>query len=219
MKRSGSAGFTLLELLVSMALLSLILLGTASALRSMAQAENRIDNRIEQADIQRGTAQFLSQVLGRVSTRRGPAGPAQPEGEWPFRAEANALTWVGVLPSHHGGGGRQFFRLGLESQSEGAALVVRFQPWEPDTPLLAGGGGESRVLVPNVTGWRMQFLDSRQQPVVWRDDWLLGSHVPAVARLLIVADGRAWPDIVIPLRAMPSGLGNTGQATFGGSSD
>ncbi|MBN9342147.1 MAG: prepilin-type N-terminal cleavage/methylation domain-containing protein, partial [Comamonadaceae bacterium] len=33
----GSAGFTLVELLVAMALLSLLMLGMASALRSMAQ--------------------------------------------------------------------------------------------------------------------------------------------------------------------------------------
>ena len=63
-------GFTLVELLVVMALLSLLMLGLVSALRTMAQTEERIDGRLAQADEFRVTTAFVQEILGQISIRR-----------------------------------------------------------------------------------------------------------------------------------------------------
>ena len=45
-QKSGAAGFTLLEVLVVMSLLSLVMLGMGSALRTTAQTGERVDHRL-----------------------------------------------------------------------------------------------------------------------------------------------------------------------------
>ena len=65
--RSALQGFTLVELLVTMALLSLLMLGMASALRTMAQTEERVDARLAKADEFRVATGFLRSIVGRGS--------------------------------------------------------------------------------------------------------------------------------------------------------
>ena len=65
-----SHGFTLLELLVSMALLSLVMAGMLSVISSMAQAQDRVEQRLNATDELRVTAAFVEKALGRISTRR-----------------------------------------------------------------------------------------------------------------------------------------------------
>ena len=69
-KASLSGGFTLVEMLVALTLMSLVMLGMASAIRTMAQTEERIDVRVDRADEMRVASGFIRSVLGRLSTRR-----------------------------------------------------------------------------------------------------------------------------------------------------
>ena len=69
-KRMG--GFTLVEVLVVMSLLSLVMLAMGSALRTTAQTEERVDQRLQRADEMRLAADFLRSILGRVSARKVP---------------------------------------------------------------------------------------------------------------------------------------------------
>ena len=62
-------GFTLVEMLVVLVLLSLIMLAVVSALRSVAQGSDRADARFERLDDERITRDFLRGVLARVSAR------------------------------------------------------------------------------------------------------------------------------------------------------
>ena len=62
-------GFTLVELLVTMALLSILMLGMASALRTMAQTEERVDTRLTEADEFRVATGFLRPCLRTKESR------------------------------------------------------------------------------------------------------------------------------------------------------
>lgn len=57
-------GFTLVELLVTMALLSILMLGMASALRTMAQTEERVDTRLTETDEFRVATGFFANYFG-----------------------------------------------------------------------------------------------------------------------------------------------------------
>ena len=63
-------GFTLLELLVVMGLLSAVMLALGAALRTIAQSEDRVDRRLAQADELRVASAFIRTTLGRVSARK-----------------------------------------------------------------------------------------------------------------------------------------------------
>ena len=133
MTHSPRRGFTLVEMLVVLVLLSLIMLAVVSALRSVAQGSDRADARFERLDDERITRDFLRGVLARVSARRvtspGRSGPL-------FEGASDHVAWVGVMPARYGAGGRTFFRLSIEQQEEGSALVLRYLPWadQPQFP-------------------------------------------------------------------------------------
>ena len=59
-------GFTLIEVLVVISLLSLLMLAMGSALRTTAQTEERVDQRLQRTDEIRVASGFLRSVLGRV---------------------------------------------------------------------------------------------------------------------------------------------------------
>lgn len=63
-------GFTLVELLVVITLLSLVMLALGSALRTTAQTEERVDRRMLRTDELRVANGFLRSVLGRVSLQK-----------------------------------------------------------------------------------------------------------------------------------------------------
>jgi general secretion pathway protein J len=216
--RTGAAGFTRVELLVVMTLMSLIALAMAGAMRTMAQVEGRVDARLLRTDDLRVAAGFIRSTLGRVSLRKLEPPPPLGQNLYLFAAGPEALTWVGVMPARPGAGGRNVFRLALETVESGPALVIRFAPM-PDTAAIPDWtGAESRVLLQEVTGFSIAYQDGRQSPAEWLAQWSVPDRLPARVKLSVQTSSGGWPDLVIPLRVLPAGARGTG-ATFGGGGD
>ncbi len=120
--RSLARGFTLIELLVVMTMVSLIALAMAGAMRTMAQTEARVDERLLRADDFRVASHFIRSTLGRVSMKRVEPPPPLGANLFVFTPQAQALSWVGVMPARPGAGGRSAFRLALEGPSNPLSL-------------------------------------------------------------------------------------------------
>lgn len=190
-------GFTLLELLVVMSLLSLVMLGMGSALRSMAQVETRVDARLARTDEMRVATDFLRSVLARVSARRGAPSAAGPDAHY-FSGSANEVWWLGVMPARFGIGGMHHFRLGIEP----AGLVLRYQAWrgeaKPDW-----GRADSLVLVAGATHLAMTFEDESRTPSRWVDAWAMADTMPQRVALSVTAPSGPWPAVVVNMRRLP----------------
>lgn len=223
--RTTARGFTLVEVLVAVSLLSVLMLALASAFRTMAQTESRVDERAARTDDQRVAADLLRQVLGRVSARRITAPGVEGGFAVPFQALPQAIEWAGILPARPGVGGRTWFRLQVEPGPAGDALVLRFAPWDPAQPTPPDPSqAESRVLVP--TQASLQVFAEGQPPAgaplaTWPQGWVEGwpprGHLPERLRLRIADAHGPWPDVVIPVHGMSQGS-NTGDGfTIGGS--
>jgi general secretion pathway protein J len=209
-------GFTLVEILVVMSLLSVIMLALGSALRTLAQTEERIDQRLARADEMRVAVGFMRSTLERVSARKVVAPPPGTTGVL-FAAATDSVAWIGVMPARYGAGGRYFFRLGLEAVDTDRALVIRFMPWT-DTPNFPDWArAESRVLVRHVTGLTIRFQDGQPSPPQWSVDWTANDRLPDQLQLEIQTASGAWPAVTFPMRAMPTGDPNLGGAAFGAS--
>ena len=149
-------GFTLLEVLVVMALLSIIMLAMMSALRSVGQGSDRVQERLQRLDDQRVSVAFLRSVLGRVSGRQ----VVRPVGTGPlFEGAADHVAWVGVMPARHGFGGRFFFRLGMEPASQGQALVLRFVPWADQSEFPDWSSAAFQTIFANVQSVVLRYED------------------------------------------------------------
>lgn len=212
-------GFTLVEMLVVIALMSLLMLGMVSALRTMAQTEERMDRRSERADEIRIANGFLRTTLGRISTRR--IKEVQREGDSPyfFTGQSDAVAWVGIMPARHGAGGRYFFRLALETvQEDPSVLVIRFIPWDGGGLSLDWNRAESRVLARRVKSLALSYEDGRQPVPAWMADWSRVDSLPARIRINVETWDGAWPLWVIAMRALPSSE-RSGGGTFSSGSE
>lgn len=215
--RPAAAGFTLVELLVVISLLSLVMLAMGSALRTTAQTEERVDARLRKVDELRVADNFLRSVLGRVSMRKRLGIIAVNESPYFFAGRPQEMVWVGVMPARYGAGGRFFFRLGLENAPGGQALVLRYLPFTQGGDMPDWGRAESYVLVPAVTGFDIRFEDAAPEPPQWGAPWTLTDRLPQRVAFQIRTATDAWPDIVVPMRTLPSSDQSMGGAVFGGS--
>ena len=213
------SGFTLIEVLVVMSLLSLVMLAMGSALRTTAQTEERIDQRLQRTDELRVADGFLRSILGRVAARKVPSPVEQGASEFIFNAQPGQLTWVGVMPARYGAGGRHHFRLQLQDTSAGQrALVLQFTPWLDDALPPDWGQASSHALVQGVQSLALQYEDAQPEPPVWTPQWTVSDRLPQRAILLLQTGAGPWPAIVIPLRLLPgSDPDASGRAVFGGS--
>ena len=210
------SGFTLVEILVAMALMSVVMLALGAAMRTIAQTEGRVDQRLEQADEMRVAASFLSATLERISPRKNAAVTQVGSSLYLFAGAPNAVMWVGVMPARYGAGGRYFFRLALESQGPNRALVIRFAPWSASSRLsglgrgrVPGSGGRCDWLWPGIRrrGWLECRLGGRNGP--------MRSGFPSRIRISLRTPAGDWPFLTIAMRQLPAGDNGRGGFSLG----
>ncbi len=209
-------GFTLVESLVAMALLSVVALALVGVMRSIAQTQTRLDARVASADEMRATASLLKRIVERVviAPRSGPVG-AVPDAKQ-FDGNAQALIWTGIMPAGYGVSGKHRFLLRSEVLQEGTSLVLRFAPAEdldktPDWSL-----ADSRVLVKGLVGWRIDYLDDRREPPGVQESWPTSNSLPARLVLHIQTAAGNWPDLVLPVREVSAPMAPSGPFVAGG---
>ncbi len=208
--RSRLRGFTLLELLVVMSLLSIIMVGLVSALRTMAQTESKIDQRLQRLDEIRVARYFLQQTLSRVYALAHDEPGATGKKIIPFVATSDSLSWVGIMPARPNVGGRHFFRLKIEATDSGHELVLRFSPWQSDIVFPDWSKAESRILIHGIEQLTLQAQglppegrDKAQGwPSGWQSGWPVADGLPETVGLRLVDGQGDWPEWNITLHAL-----------------
>jgi general secretion pathway protein J len=211
-RRRAARGFTLVEVLVAMTLLSLVMLALGAALRTMGQTEQRVDLRLQRSDEARVATQFLSSVLGRVSARKSAVPTAAGTSLYLFSGAPGAVAWIGVMPARHGAGGRYYFRLAPETLAGGQALVLRFVPWTPDSGFPDWSAAQSRVLAADVSSLSLSYADAMG---TWADGWAQADKLPARVRLDLQTGAGRWPPLIVPMRTLPAADGGRGGFSLG----
>lgn len=210
-------GFTLIEVLVVMTLLSLVVLALGSALRTTAQTEERVDQRLARNDDVRVVTGFLQSVLGRISGQKRQGIASADENPYLLSAGPQELVWAGVMPARFGVAGRQFFRLALAEAGGKRALVLQFLPLEEAVLPAAWDQAATEVLVRDVAAFALQYQDAGQDRPEWLSAWSSKDRLPTHVLVSIDAGGVAWPPLVVAMRPLiASDPSATGTATFGG---
>jgi general secretion pathway protein J len=203
-------GFTLVEVLVAMTLLSLVMLVLGSSIRSMGASAERIDARSASTDQMRVATGFVREVVGRASAQ-----PLEAPGVGLlFAAAPDSVNWIGVMPARFGAAGRHFFRLATESLADGnTGLVLRFVPWRTeDKQMPDWSRADSRVLVRDVTAFALSY-DGDGFEQNWAPTWPADARkLPPRMKLSLAVKGAEWPPIVVAIHPLPAGQG--GNARF-----
>jgi len=192
--RVSQAGFTLVEMLVALVLLSLVMLGLSSSLRGFAQAEVRIDQRVLRGETARALDGFLREIMGWVSGMRIPG----PEGAKPFVAlvgGANELVWLGMMPARQGVGGLHYLHLGIEQRERGPSLVLRYIPFKGKPALPDWSTSEAIDLAEDIEELQFQYMGEEKDG--WKSVWSSTEKLPSLMRLGLKGLGTSFPELVV----------------------
>jgi general secretion pathway protein J len=199
--RRGARGFTLLEVLASLALLAVLMVGVYSGIRTATVSVRAGTTLIERSDqirsaqrfLRRELAQSLSQPLGHTS-RGEPV---------VFVGTAREMRYVAPLPGYLGQLGPQLQRLRLVDDGAGGArleLSLALLPPDGRAPLPLG---EPQVLLDHILDGSFSYtgLDGEGAAVGWDQTWEDGRRLPKVVRVALRVGGtESWPQLQVPLR-------------------
>ena len=215
--KRGGFGFTLVEVLIALVLLSLLMLALTNAVSGMGQTQERVDAHVAASDDYRLATDWLRDTLGLISPRRYANNQVGAPSQIPFFDGANDhVAWIGVLPARFAVGGRHYLRLAVES----GALVLRYAPWTGAPTFDDWGAAQSLTLAAPVSGLALRYQDPATGN--WSTTWpppglsmqtppdLL---LPSAVRIDVDGVTPPWPLLVVAVRAAQTcgrGLGQFG---------
>jgi general secretion pathway protein J len=196
---SGTArGFTLVEVMVSLTILSLIMLATISALRTFGNTQVAVERSALRVDEIRSVSSFLRDTLEAavVSSSQGATlsvGPGSNIRPPPyFRGGAEFLEWKAPIMFGEAYGGVFIVRVAQEED----ALVLRWlEPTgreKAEEPNWAES--PSRVLLSDLDALQIFYRPEFGEP--WQEQWGEDDS-PALVRVSLRTGGRFWPDLVL----------------------
>lgn len=198
-----SRGFTLVEMLVALVVLSLISLGTLSAMSTLGSTQQKLTATTDRVDEMRQVGDFLRNTLRQAMPSPGQGGG----GTWANMApspsvqgDSSEMTWLAPLISVEGVSGLNRLRLYLDDST----LRLQFTPYRPGGDTFTWSGfDDGHVLVNQVEEFAIAYRTAAGEP--WLDA-LDDNHtaIPQAIRITLRARGRYWPDMIVaPDRSAP----------------
>ena len=195
-----ATGFTLVEVVITLAIMALIMLGLVSALATFGQSGSRAEAQVARVDDVRLVSAFLRVVLARspsaYSERGRGAGTIAL-----FDGQPRQLRWLGVMPARHGAGGLYLFRLFLGEGLGGAdALTLQYVTYSGGGLQVGWGSAPRKVLVSGVSGLEVRYRGAAPD-APWQTHWRHRKAPPELVQVLIASGKRDWPELVVRVRA------------------
>lgn len=201
-------GFTLVELLVAIALLALMATYSLGALTSLRQAE-RVVKQIEIKSEAEAAAFHLRQSI--ASARAVFANVRDEVALLSFDGSADSLEFVTVVNDELETGGLFRLRYALlpltSSQNSELAFVVWRTLFRPANANVAQArGGEPTVLMNGVNSLAFRYYGSSTLGGVpsWTNTWPKGEGLPSLVEVTVAFgtdDARTWPPFLVVVRA------------------
>jgi general secretion pathway protein J len=198
----AQAGFTLLELLVAIVLLSLLSLVLTSSLRFGLTAWARGAEHVERIDNELLAQEILRHIVGDAYPYFVTTDPTQGFGYVDFAGTSHSLRFLASAPAALGGRGRVRFTIALERGStRGGDLIVATVPELAD----ASAEPARKILMSNVESVAFAYFGrKRSDPApTWHDAWSGEPTLPQLVRVRVrlpSGHARLWPDLILAPR-------------------
>jgi general secretion pathway protein J len=193
-------GFTLVEALVAVALLSLLSVLVAGALRFGVAAWQRGGDASDRIDEIIHAENFLRGMIARAS----PHFIARPgeKGHVAFEGQARSLRFITEAPLAFDQAGRFVVILRAETKEAGTALLIESRP---ELAATDGKPGQAalRPLLEGLTGVTLAYFGAKSPRTAreWHRDWVREAELPELIRIDLSAMGAPLlePIIIRPM--------------------
>jgi len=194
-KAADEAGFTLVELLVALALFSLIMMLLFDNVRFGVQAWHHGSAHAEHVQQDLVAQDLLRRMIGNLYPMLVSDSGMEPRLD--FEGSKEAIRFLADAPLVANGGGRFRFKIFVERQQDRADLVMNA------TPELANAEDSAMtrrtVLLPDIDSTAFSYLDGAAG-APWQDDWTQRGELPRLIRIRVAfraGEGRQWPELLI----------------------
>lgn len=211
--RSKQPGFTLLEVLIGMSLLSVMMLLLFASLRICVQNWNAGEKKIAQVSQAAILQNFFRSKLHATLPLED---NFSEEKQFSFQGEEQQLQFVAAMPASASRLGLQLFILSLETSAEdkGLDLRVDIKPFFPQAEA-EEWGEEQVVILKNIQNLRFGYfgVDDLNGESVWQNEWLEKHTLPKLVSIDVeLTNGEVWPQVVVALKVNAAAAGaNSGR--------
>lgn len=195
-QRADSGGFSLIEVLVALALFSLLFLVLSDGLSLGVRALDRIEVAADRLEIRRSLDAALRRELETLHPGAGGTGE---QARIAFDGEATAMSFLSLGPP--GAPGLARLRLRFEASPQGRRLVLeRFPAFGS-----AQAPTETTILADQVQGFALAYYGALGPDPTprWHESWRAAPALPELIRIMLtLGDGSdPWPDLVVAPKA------------------
>jgi general secretion pathway protein J len=192
----GGAGFTLVEVVVALAILSLVMLATITGLRTLANTQVSLGRMTERVDGMRAVSSFLRDTMESGAVGSSSGGGLAMGGGGSGRESAylelapDGLAWKSTILIGERFGGSYLLRVARED----GKLVLRWQQGDDSGQPQDWSQAQARTLVEGLQAFEVSWRETIQGD--WRQEWAQGDKVGWV-RLQVKAANRYWPELIM----------------------
>ncbi len=215
-------GFTLVELLLAITLMTMLLGLAYGGLRAAIRSTDRGQTLLEESGQVRSTHQFVRRQLNQMLPLAFDTDGMDDEIRTLFTGDTNHIQFVAPMPGYLGAGGPQVQRIEVAPGDDGYDILFShalLQEFEEDDIALQ----DPLVLLKNVRDAGFQFLgrDEEGEVTGWMNAWEEIDTLPVSVRLDIDMGEDTpihWPALVAGVRVDGMGLGAGGPGGVAGAS-
>jgi general secretion pathway protein J len=198
-KQQKTSGFTLIEVLLAMTLLSIMVVLLFSSLKVGADSWNKGEKKIAEVNEKAVVYQFFKQHL--TSARPLWDDFSDEERSFSFQGEKNKLQFISVFPASSERKGIQLFDIDFDPAGSGVINVTL----KPFYPLLEDQQWQQEevILLENVEEFELSYY-SKEAPGstgLWVDYWQQKEQLPLLIKInIVLTDHSYWPEMIFALK-------------------
>lgn len=195
---SPQRGFTLVEVMVALSILTLVLLGTVTGMRTLGNTQASIERATARVDEIRTVSEFLRDLMESAVVGGGKGGLTLGGGALEatyFRLGTGYIEWKTNLLFGEAYGGAHIVRI---AEEDGQLVLRWLEPQRVQPKDEQWAEAPSRPLVHDIQEFSMAV--KKEYWLDWQQDWEESAMAPALVRMQLKSAGRFWPDLIMQVQ-------------------
>lgn len=199
--KSWQSGFTLLELLIALTLLSMVLVILYSGLHFGMRSWDSGEARAEANNKVRVVHEFIRRHLRQaVDVYRNDSSDGR---VIYFTGESDHIGWVAPMLEYLGLGGLYYIQLDrvVDQGTDDGILRIRWYPYRLDneTDVIDSADAKETLLLSGVETFKLEYFGAEEpdDEPQWQDSWPSKLFRPSLVRLKIELADASWPDLTV----------------------
>jgi prepilin-type N-terminal cleavage/methylation domain-containing protein len=193
-------GFTLLEMLISLMLVSLLFLALFASFNTIARGWDAADTRMNKTEDMRLITDFLRRQLGQAMVVRIKG--EKEERVYAFEGTATSLRYAAPLQPLQHQGGVFLIELNVVASKDGKKLEMLYAPYRPELTWEEAFKDAEPVLVfDGLKDASFEYFGAEKEgeDPDWASDWEEQPRFPDMLKLTLADQERTWPEMLVDL--------------------